>query len=63
MLPKVSIGRHCGAVCGHIENYRILVGDELIDEILDLTRRLNGIRICHINSTPYGGGVAELLAR
>jgi len=63
MLPKVSIGLHCGAVCGHIENYRILVGDELIDEILDLARRLSGIRICHINSTPYGGGVAELLAR
>ncbi|NVL93180.1 MAG: glycosyl transferase family 1, partial [Desulfobacterales bacterium] len=63
MLPKVSIGRHCGAVRGNIENYRILVGDELIDEVLDLARRLSGIRICHINSTPFGGGVAELLAR
>jgi trehalose synthase len=63
MLPKVSIGRHCSAVCANIENYRILVGDELIDEVLDLARRLSGIRICHINSTPFGGGVAELLAR
>jgi trehalose synthase len=63
MLPKISVGRHCGAVCGNIENYRILVGDELIDEVIDLARRLSGIRICHINSTAYGGGVAELLAR
>jgi trehalose synthase len=63
MLEKVSIGRHCGAVSSSIENYRILVGDELIDEIIDLARQLNGIRICHINSTAFGGGVAELLAR
>lgn len=63
MLEKVSIGRHCGAVCSNIENYRILVGDELIDEVIDLARRLSGIRICHVNSTAYGGGVAELLAR
>jgi trehalose synthase len=63
MLEKVSIGRHCGAVSSNIENYRILVGDELIDEIIDLARQLNGIRICHINSTAFGGGVAELLAR
>jgi len=63
MLEKVTLGRHCGAVCASIENYRILVGDELIDEIIDLARLLSGIRICHINSTAYGGGVAELLAR
>jgi trehalose synthase len=63
MLEKVSIGRHFGAVCSNIENYRILVGDELIDEVIDLARQLNGIRICHVNSTAYGGGVAELLAR
>jgi len=63
MLEKVSIGRHCGAVSSNIENYRILVGDELIDEVIDLARRLSGIRICHVNSTAYGGGVAELLAR
>jgi len=63
MLEKVSIGRHCVAVSSNIENYRILVGDELIDEVIDLARRLSGIRICHVNSTAYGGGVAELLAR
>ncbi len=63
MLEKVSIGRHFGAVSSNIENYRILVGDELIEEVIDLARRLSGIRICHVNSTAYGGGVAELLAR
>jgi trehalose synthase len=63
MLEKVSIGRHLGAVSSDIENYRILVGDELIDEVMDLARHLSGVRVCHINSTAYGGGVAELLAR
>ncbi len=63
MLQKVSVGRHCGAVYGNVENYRILVGDELIDEVLDLARRLRGIRVCQINSTAFGGGVAELLYR
>jgi trehalose synthase len=63
MLPKVSMGRHCGAMATNVENYRPLVGDELIDEITALARELSGLRICHINSTPFGGGVAELLSR
>jgi trehalose synthase len=65
MLPKVkvSMGRRCGAMLTNIESYRMLVGDELIDELLGLARELHGIRICHINSTAVGGGVAELLAR
>jgi trehalose synthase len=46
-----------------LENYRPLVGDALIDEINGLAAELNGVRICHINSTAEGGGVAELLAR
>jgi trehalose synthase len=63
MLPKVSMGRHCSAMSTNVENYRPLVGDELIDEVTALARELNGLRICHINSTPFGGGVAELLSR
>jgi len=35
----------------------------MIDEIIALARQLDGIRICHINSTAFGGGVAELLSR
>jgi trehalose synthase len=57
MLPKVSV--HATS----IENYRELVGDELADELRDLARDLQGVRICHLNSTSFGGGVAELLAR
>jgi trehalose synthase len=63
MLPKVSMGRHCCAMSTNVENYRPLVGDELIDEVRGLARELNGLRVCHINSTPFGGGVAELLSR
>ncbi len=63
MLPKVAIGRHCCAQSTNLENYRPLVGDALIDEINGLAAELNGVRICHINSTAEGGGVAELLAR
>ena len=62
MLQKVSIGRHGCAPCANVENYRALVGDQLVDEIETLGRDLKGLRIAHINSTAFGG-VAELLAR
>jgi hypothetical protein len=38
MLPKVAVGGHCCAQAIHVENYRSLVGDGLIDEILRLIR-------------------------
>jgi len=63
MLQKVSVGRPGCAPCTDIENYRRIVGDALIDEIEVLARDLRGVRIAHINSTAFGGGVAELLAR
>lgn len=63
MLPKVSVHRFCCAPFTNVANYRRIVGDELIDEIDALARELNGIRVCHINSTGFGGGVAELLSR
>lgn len=63
MLPKVAIGRHCCAQSTNLENYRPLVGDALIDEVKGLAAELKGVRICHINSTVAGGGVAELLGR
>lgn len=55
MLQKVSLG------VKDINNYRMLIGSELIDEVEALARDLKGLRLCHINSTPFGGGVAELL--
>jgi trehalose synthase len=63
MLPKVAIGRPNPSLQTNIETYRILVGDEMIDELLALARELRKVRICHINSTAHGGGVAELLSR
>ena len=56
MLQKVSLP------VKDIEKYRMLLGSELIDEIVALGEDLKGIRLCHINSTPFGGGVAELLS-
>ena len=63
MLPKVAFGPHCCAESTRLENYRALVGDELVDEIRQLSHELRGIRVCQINSTASGGGVAELLSR
>ncbi len=63
MLPKVSVHRFCCAPFTNVGSYRRIVGDELIDEIENLARDLKGVRVCHINSTGFGGGVAELLSR
>jgi trehalose synthase len=41
--------------------YRSLVGDETTEKLVALGRRLQGLRVVHINATPYGGGVSELL--
>ncbi len=45
-----------------LEDYREIVGDDIIAEIYRLARPLYGKKILHINSTYYGGGVAELLS-
>ncbi|GKS60191.1 glycosyl transferase family 1 [Nitrospira sp.] len=62
-LQKVGIGRHCGSIQANLDRYRALISDELADELTQLSRELQGVRICHVNSTASGGGVAELLAR
>ena len=55
MLQKISLG------VKDIDKYRFLLASELFDEIDSLAGELKGLRLCHINSTPFGGGVAELL--
>jgi trehalose synthase len=55
MLHKVSLGT------GNINKYRMILDRETIDEVIALGEALKGLRLCHINSTPFGGGVAELL--
>jgi len=55
MLHKISLG------IGDINRYRLIQDREFIDEVISLGEELKGLRLCHINSTPFGGGVAELL--
>lgn len=63
MLPKIAVGRHCCAESANIDNFRPLVGDALIDEVCAIGKELQHFKICHINATASGGGVAELLSR
>jgi len=46
----------------HIEDYQPLVGDGTIDRIRRKAEVLHDLHVAHINSTYYGGGVAELLS-
>ncbi|OQX82145.1 MAG: glycosyl transferase family 1 [Candidatus Omnitrophica bacterium 4484_70.1] len=46
-----------------IDDYRVIVGNEIIDELYLLAEKLKGVSIQNINSTPFGGGVAEILSR
>jgi len=55
MLHKVSLR------IADIDKYRLIEARGVIDEVVSLGEELKGIRLCHINSTPFGGGVAELL--
>ncbi|MFC1905856.1 glycosyltransferase [Chloroflexota bacterium] len=55
MLQKVSLGSKS------IDKYNKIYQDGFMDELRDLAKDLKGLRLCHINSTPFGGGVAELL--
>ena len=45
----------------NLDNYREIVGDEIISSIYRKARRLYGKHFLQINSTYYGGGVAEIL--
>jgi trehalose synthase len=46
-----------------IENYREIIGERETNEIKTLAARLDGKSVVHVNSTPYGGGVSEMLRR
>ncbi|MDH4369758.1 MAG: hypothetical protein OEV99_07905 [Nitrospira sp.] len=63
MLPKISVSRRCGAMLANVQCYRMLISDELSEELMQLAQELKDVRICHLNSTAFGGGVAELLSR
>ncbi|MBI4416474.1 MAG: glycosyltransferase [Euryarchaeota archaeon] len=44
-----------------LSDYREIIGQAAHAEILALASKLKGKRVAHVNATPYGGGVAELL--
>jgi trehalose synthase len=48
---------------GHksLADYRSIIRRDLYDEIQDLSARLDGAKVLHINATSFGGGVAEIL--
>jgi trehalose synthase len=46
----------------HIQDYASFVGEETIDRIILKAEPLKGFHVSNINSTYYGGGVAELLS-
>jgi trehalose synthase len=45
-----------------VEHYERYVGAEVVERILEKARPLQDLRVAHVNSTYYGGGVAELLS-
>jgi trehalose synthase len=55
MLQFVDVGPRS------LENYRRIVPDSLLDDLISVARDLRAARVVHINATPYGGGVSELL--
>jgi len=44
-----------------LRDYKPIVGGAVVEEIQTVAADLKGVRLLHINSTAYGGGVAELL--
>jgi trehalose synthase len=44
-----------------LKEYAKVVGEEKIAELKEISERVKGTKILELNSTPYGGGVAEML--
>lgn len=55
MLERVDVGVQC------IECYEKSVSAEALSKLREIAKPLKGLRVLHINATPYGGGVAEIL--
>ena len=46
-----------------LDDYKPIVGPQIIEELRLLAGHLSGTRVLHVNSTAVGGGVAEILSR
>jgi trehalose synthase len=55
MLELVDVGPRS------LHAYRGVAPDAILDDLLRSASELRGARVLHVNATPYGGGVSELL--
>ncbi len=46
-----------------IDDYKGVIDDSLFFELKNLAEKLQNVRVCHVNATSYGGGVAEILTK
>ncbi|EHP69393.1 glycosyltransferase [Metallosphaera yellowstonensis MK1] len=46
-----------------IEKFVPIVGEDAVDSVFKIAEKLRGISVLHVNSTPKGGGVAEILSK
>lgn len=45
-----------------VEDYEAIIGSEKVERVIEKAKLLQDLHIVHINSTYYGGGVAEILS-
>ena len=55
MLESVDVGKRA------VADYEATAGPESVERLRTLAEPLRGARVLHLNATPYGGGVAEIL--
>ncbi len=46
-----------------LETYARVAGEEVLDQLRQLAKPLQGMNVVHVNSTAVGGGVAEILTK
>jgi trehalose synthase len=55
VLTPVSVGSKS------LADYTHLAGRPLVEEIRELAKDLEGLRVLHLSATAFGGGVSEIL--
>jgi trehalose synthase len=55
VLNQVDVGSQS------LEPYAAILGPEAVTALRELAAPLRGLKLLHVNATPYGGGVSELL--
>jgi trehalose synthase len=58
---ETSLLQRVDVAVAPLDDYRKVVGEDAIERLEAIARDLKGARIAHINATPFGGGVSELL--